>query len=241
MKNWIKEHPIWSILMGIFLLFIIVGIFNENDEEKDDWTNGFIEKESKLIDSRKIENNLDSDIISKVTKVIDGDTIEIETGERVRLVCINTPETNEPYYAEAKNFLTDYILNKEVKLVKDVSETDKYGRLLRYIYLEDEFINGVLVEQGYARVYRYSPDTELCDELSVLETKAKNNKLGIWKETKKVAGTNNEYICSFNAYNCGDFKTHAEAQSVYELCGGVSNDVHKLDRDKDGLACETLP
>jgi hypothetical protein len=48
------------------------------------------------------------------------------------------------------------------------------------------------------------------------------------------------YICSSNTYNCPDFSTHDEAQSAYEYCGGVSNDIHKLDRDKDGEACETL-
>lgn len=48
-------------------------------------------------------------------------------------------------------------------------------------------------------------------------------------------------ICSYNAYNCSDFSTHAEAQAVYEYCGGVTSDVHRLDRDKDGLACESLP
>ncbi len=48
-------------------------------------------------------------------------------------------------------------------------------------------------------------------------------------------------ICDYNAYNCVDFKTHAKAQAVYEECGGVANDIHWLDGDKDGLACETLP
>ena len=158
-KKWIKKHPIWSLVIGLFFLFIVIGIFNGNGKENDDWTNGFIEHESRIYDSKKIENNVDWDIINTVTKVIDGDTIEIETEERVRLICIDSPETNEPYYTEAKNFLISYILNKKVKLVKDVSETDRYGRLLRYIYLEDEFVNGVLVEEGYARVYRYSPDT----------------------------------------------------------------------------------
>ena len=49
------------------------------------------------------------------------------------------------------------------------------------------------------------------------------------------------YSCSANIYNCTDFSTHAEAQSVYEMCGGVSNDIHRLDQDKDGDACESLP
>ena len=47
--------------------------------------------------------------------------------------------------------------------------------------------------------------------------------------------------CSGNVYNCDDFGTHREAQACYEKCGGVNNDVHQLDRDKDGSACETLP
>ena len=47
-------------------------------------------------------------------------------------------------------------------------------------------------------------------------------------------------ICSYNAYNCSDFSTHAEAQEVFEYCGGVNNDIHVLDRDKDGVACESL-
>jgi len=50
-----------------------------------------------------------------------------------------------------------------------------------------------------------------------------------------------EYICSYNAYNCDAFNTHAEAQKVFEACGGTGNDIHHLDRDADGLACETLP
>ena len=50
-----------------------------------------------------------------------------------------------------------------------------------------------------------------------------------------------ENSCSYDTYNCSDFATHREAQRAYEDCGGVSNDVHQLDRDKDGSACETLP
>ena len=49
------------------------------------------------------------------------------------------------------------------------------------------------------------------------------------------------WTCSYNAYNCDDFATHRQAQRVYENCGGLGNDVHRLDRDQDGSACETLP
>jgi len=47
--------------------------------------------------------------------------------------------------------------------------------------------------------------------------------------------------CLYNKYNCSDFKTHDEAQMIYDCCGGVNNDIHGLDRDNDGLACESLP
>ncbi len=176
-----------------------------------------------------------------VSRVIDGDTIEIQTGERVRLICIDTPEVGEYYYQEAKDYLINLILNEKVKLVKDVSETDRYSRLLRYVYVEDVFVNGELIEKGYARVYRYPPDTKLCDYLEILEIEAKNNNFGIWLEVEEEETTDLGYICSYNVYNCGDFSTHAQAQAVYEGCGGVSNDVHRLDRDEDGLACESLP
>ena len=53
-------------------------------------------------------------------------------------------------------------------------------------------------------------------------------------------GSDSEYVCDSNEYNCGDFSSHAEAQRVFEYCGGVGNDVHLLDKDKDGDACETL-
>ncbi|MEK7098484.1 MAG: hypothetical protein AAB908_01125, partial [Patescibacteria group bacterium] len=48
-------------------------------------------------------------------------------------------------------------------------------------------------------------------------------------------------VCSRNAYNCTDFNTKKEAQEVYDQCGGVANDIHKLDKNKDGSACDSLP
>jgi micrococcal nuclease len=105
----------------------------------------------------------------KVTRIIDGDTFEIESGETVRLICVDSPEENQPGFNESKQFLEDLILNKTVSLKKDVSETDKYDRLLRYAYLKTPektvFINKELVLQGFATVFRVEPDIALCDEI----------------------------------------------------------------------------
>ena len=186
-----------------------------------------------------------------VTDVIDGDTIKINSGDKVRLICIDTPEVGEPYYQEATDKLEELILGKEVILEKDVSETDRYGRLLRYIYLDDLFINEEIVLLGLAKAYRYQPDVKYCDQIEEAEAMAKASKLGIWSEETITELTNNEepedkkestneYVCGYNAYNCDDFSTQAEAQELFEACGGVSNDIHDLDRDSDGIACESL-
>ncbi len=60
-------------------------------------------------------------------------------------------------------------------------------------------------------------------------------------EAENAASNSGSVVCSVNTYNCTDFKTQKEAQAVYEQCGGVANDVHKLDKNKDGNACDSLP
>lgn len=119
----------------------------------------------------------------RVIRVIDGDTIEIEGGAHVRYIGIDTPETYpeiEFYGAEAKAKNIELVEGKMVTLEKDVSETDKYGRLLRYIYVDGIFVNGELVRLGYARAVAYPPDTRYQWQLERLEKEAKEGKRGIW-------------------------------------------------------------
>lgn len=117
----------------------------------------------------------------KVINVIDGDTLDLNNSKRVRLSGINTPETGECYYEEAKNKLAELVLDKDVFLEKDISDEDKYGRLLRYVYIDDSFVNSILVKEGYARVYdKYSYDTRRYNELKEVEFLAKENNLGLW-------------------------------------------------------------
>lgn len=97
-----------------------------------------------------------------VTYVIDGDTIDVNLNgqtQRVRYIGMNTPERDEPCYEEAKAANALFVQGKTVTLVKDVSETDVYGRLLRYVYVGSLFVNQALVEQGYAEAVSYPPDT----------------------------------------------------------------------------------
>ena len=100
--------------------------------------------------------------IAQVTRIIDGDTIDVRmadgTTERVRYVGMNTPESNEVCFSEATQANAIFVQNQTVRMVKDVSDRDIYGRLLRYIYVGDLFVNRALVEQGYAEAVLYEPD-----------------------------------------------------------------------------------
>ena len=93
-----------------------------------------------------------------VTNAVDGDTFDFGNNERVRMSGINTPETGECYYKEAKEKLAELILHKEIYLERDRSDKDKYERLLRYVFVENENINLELVENGLANPYIYDTD-----------------------------------------------------------------------------------
>lgn len=116
-----------------------------------------------------------------VTDVIDGDTIEIDTGEKVRMLGINAPETSEHYYAEAKKMLDSLVKNKNVVLKSGSEDTDRYGRLLRYVFIDGDFVNLRMVEGGYATVYILDPEEKHYLELMKAEKTAKDGKLGVWK------------------------------------------------------------
>lgn len=118
-----------------------------------------------------------------VTQVIDGDTITIEGGYRVRYIGIDTPEVHpelEDFGMEAWQANRQLVEGKKVRLERDVSETDKYGRLLRYVFAGDIFVNGELVRQGLAQAKAYPPDTRYQDYLEQMEAEAKEAGRGIW-------------------------------------------------------------
>lgn len=205
----------------------------------------------------------DEQQLFKVVKVIDGDTITLENGEVVRYIGIDTPETTHPskpvqcFGKEASEKNKELVEGKMVRIEKDVSERDKYNRLLRYVWVGDIFINDYLVREGYAYASTYPPDVKYSDQFLKAQQEAREKKKGLWagcKEesveeevvkaqpaTEPTQQPSTDINCSSNVYNCTDFKTHNEAQEVFEYCGGVNNDVHKLDQDKDGIACESLP
>ncbi len=127
-----------------------------------------------------------------VTRVIDGDTIEVEReGEiyKVRMIGIDTPETVHPnkpveYFGiEASKKLKELIENKDVILKADETQDDidRYGRLLRYVYLDEVDINLEMIKQGYAFEYTYRVPYEKQEVYEEAEEVARVNELGLWK------------------------------------------------------------
>ena len=124
------------------------------------------------------------------TRVIDGDTIEVLIdGERyiVRYIGIDTLEIiddprpgGQALAEEATQANMALVQGQAVTLEKDASETDRYGRLLRYVYVGDTFVNAELVEQGWALVKSYPPDIKYQDLFQELQTKAQEEGIGIW-------------------------------------------------------------
>ena len=126
---------------------------------------------------------------AQVTRVIDGDTIEVSIdGQiyKVRYIGIDTPETvhptkgEEPYGREACDKNKELVEGETVTLEKDVSEIDHYGRLLRYVYVGDLFINAELVRLGYAQVATYPPDVKYQDLFLELQREAREEGRGLW-------------------------------------------------------------
>lgn len=112
---------------------------------------------------------------ARVTRVIDGDTIDVRIGDisyRVRYIGVNTPESDQVCYDEATDANAILVRDQTVTLVKDTSETDQYGRLLRYVYVGDTFVNASLVRDGWAESVEYPPDTARASEFRGLERDA---------------------------------------------------------------------
>jgi len=199
----------------------------------------------------------------QVVHVADGDTITVSRNAqrvKVRLYGIDTPEKSQYYGQNAKQFTSSQIMGKTVE-VEEI-DIDRYGRTVGLVSVGDLILNRHLIEYGYAWVYDRYCKRPFCSEWKSLEAEARENRRGLWKNPnvmapweyrhggrkKKSASpapartTKGPCDCSGNLYNCSDFKTHAEAQTCYEHCLRLTGkDVHRLDGNGDGEACESLP
>lgn len=135
-----------------------------------------------------------------VARVIDGDTLKLSNGEKIRLIGIDTPEkyygkkllrdarrdgkdirTIQGMGSKASKFVKEIIGNKRVRLEFDAEKRDRYGRVLAYVYLDDgTFLNAKIVEEGYAQVFTVPPNVKYADRFLELQREARKNKKGLW-------------------------------------------------------------
>jgi micrococcal nuclease len=135
----------------------------------------------------------------KVKEIIDGDTIVLENGDTVRYLGIDTPETHHPKIGvecggrEAEEENKKLLKNKKVRLIKDETEKDRYGRLLRYVFTEDGvFVNYELVRNGFAQTLEIPPDHLFRKTLLDAQNIAVKEKLGIWSKCFNRKEVNNK-------------------------------------------------
>ena len=177
-----------------------------------------------------VEERKEADVI----KVIDGDTLEINASgeiEKIRLLDVNTPEKEEFYYDEARDFLNKTIYGKNILI--EGGERDRYGRLLGYVFYNGNFINEQILTNGYGHYFSYQ-DTIYTNELKEAEEHARRNGLGIWQKSNDAckciiisdfdngarkddckSGTEFivfhnkcKYSCDLNEWNVKDSATH---------------------------------
>lgn len=175
------------ILPGLFLLLTLAFFFGED-----------IGKDLGLLspfDSGVTEGFTEA----RVAQVVDGDTVRLSDGTTVRMIGMNTPETSgepEAYGEQAKSFATSMLENRTVYLEKDVSETDQFGRALRYIWLErpdrvdagsirQKMFNARALAEGFAQPYTFPPDVRYAELFMEVATEARDEGRGLWSISRQ--------------------------------------------------------
>lgn len=225
MSGKFKKLSITLGLIGAFLLGLSFTSFNKSNTVKNSPSPQIISIKTEA--TNQSATNTQSTTV-KVTRVIDGDTIEIEGGQRVRFIGIDTPETVDPrqsaacFGREASNETKNLLEGKSVSLEKDVSETDKYGRLLRYIFLDDLFVNDYLVRQGFAHVSSYPPDVKYQNQFLEAQQEARANNRGLWSacqnpQASAIPSSGQQTGCDIkgNISSSGEKIYHMPSQRYY--------------------------
>jgi endonuclease YncB( thermonuclease family) len=188
-------------------------------------------------------------VYAPAARVLDDGTLEVRVdGEvlNIRLASLRLPQDGllmDQTVQEARALIE----GQDVLLVKDKSEQDEEGRLVRYVFAGGQFVNYELVRQGLAHAVLDSLDIACLALLRQAEQQARGDQLGMWNPLPIPTATFMPFVsldpdqiacdCSIR-YQCSDFRTRAAAQVCYNAC----NDYHsRLDLDRDGIACEGLP
>lgn len=172
--------------------------------------------------------------------ILDGDTIDVNIqGKtyRVRYIGIDAPEQDEQFFQEATQANASLVLDKKLFLFKDVSETDRYGRLLRYVFADGVFVNYALVRNGYAKAFTYPPDVSCANLFLEAERKAREENLGLWGQATPTLSSRCDP--SYPDVCIPPPPPDLDCKDIpYRRFKVLPPDPHHFDADGDGIGCE---
>ncbi len=186
-----------GILLVISLLLLLAGCSDlDSNSQSDNFTNNseaYKQSDQTIHSQEEKDNKSDINLLdATVVRVVDGDTVLINLNgkeERVRMLCVDTPESvspnvdPQPFGKEASAFTKMTLpAGKSIHVEMGLGDgRDKYGRLLAYIYVDGKMFNKTLLEKGLARVaYVYAPNTKYVDQFYEIQKNAQAKEIGIW-------------------------------------------------------------
>jgi endonuclease YncB( thermonuclease family) len=181
-----------------------------------------------------------------VTRVVDGDTVEVDFGGRaltVRLIGIDTPESLAPgepvqcFALEASSYTTERLEGERVRLAFDLERIDPYGRTLAYVWLGDELFNETLVREGYAFVTTYPPNVRYVDRLRGGQREALSAGRGVWGQCVHEGACDPAYPDGCIPPPPPDLDCSDIDQRKFTV---LPPDPHNFDGDHNGVGCEAV-
>jgi micrococcal nuclease len=186
-----------------------------------------------------------------VLEVVDGDTLRVRLDdgrvESVRLIGIDAPERGDALSAQAATALAQLVAGRRISMTRDVSERDRFDRLLRYVWVGDTLVNAELVRRGLAEARRYPPDVMLASVLEQAQAEAVRDGVGMWESGQPpapittLAAGDGDPACD-PAYpdlcipspppdlDCSDIP--------HRRFRVLPPDPHQFDGNRDGIGCE---
>ena len=262
-----RSSGAWAVATGGFLVLVLIfgGISNAVSRHAEPTSGGGPASASHG------GGQTGHDATVEVTRVVDGDTIDIspsvEGRSRVRLIGMDTPEIHfgtQPYGPEASAFAKRELDGERVGLELDVQKIDPYGRLLAYVYLPDgRMFNETLLEEGYAQVATFPPNVKYQERFLKVQREAREANRGLWglsagklcQQTDRgnsigggCADSEPESSAASRSASPGsgadsnlDCASFATHEEAQRVFEQDPSDPHYLDGDGDGVACEDLP
>src|SRR3989344_4483216 len=226
---WPAILPITLIVLGVTLIFFAFGAKPSTISQPISPIQNIAESEETSDQNSTLgsKNVAPAGESFKIVRVVDGDTVVIEGGQTVRYIGIDTPETVHPqkmvecFGREAANKNKELVEGKLVQLEKDVSKVDKYGRLLRYVYVDDIFVNELLVKEGFAHASSYPPDVKYQDLLNNTQKEAQSQNKGLWAgcggESATASANQDGCVIKGNiSFSTGEKIYHMPSQEYYD-------------------------